>query len=376
MCRSGVFRTQTVAAANDERGIFLSVEAVLDVHVERFAIGTRFLGTVEYGNALGCLGHSCQEVLGRERTVEVNSYQTDLFALGAQVVDHFADGFCYRAHSDDDAFCFGVAVVVEQTVVAAGDFADLLHVVFYDFRNGVIEAVAGFAVLEEVVRVFGHTTCNRSHGVHGAAAEFGQSFLVDQRSEVFVVQLLNLLDFVRGAEAVEEVDERHACLQGSQVGNTGEVHHFLYRAFGQHGEACLAAGHYILMVAEDTQGVAGQCTCGYVEYAGQVFTGNLVHVGDHQQQTLRSSVGGSQRTCLQRAVYGTGGTGFRLHFLNQYCFAEDVLATCGSPFVHVFSHRRRRGDGVDGCHLGEHVRDVGSGFVTITSDEFFLFSHN
>jgi len=376
LCRSGVFRTQTVASANDKRGILLSVEAVFNIHVKRFAVGTRFLSTVEHGNAFGCLGHSCQEVLGRERTVEVNCYQTYFFALGTQVVDNFTDSFGYRTHGDDDTVGFGVTIVIEQTVIAASDFADLLHVVFHDGRNGFVEAVARFTMLEEVVGVFSHTTGNRSHGVHGAATEFGQSFLVDQRSEVFVVQLFDLLDFVRSTETVEEVDERYTCLQSRQVGNTGEVHHFLYRAFGQHGEACLAARHNILVVAEDTQSVAGQCTCRYVEYAGQVFTGNLVHIGDHQQQTLGSSVGGSQRTCLQRAVYGTGSAGFRLHFLYQYCFAEDVFATCGSPFVYVFCHCRRRGDGVDGCHLGEHVRDVSSGFVTITSDEFFLFSHN
>ena len=37
--------------------------------------------------------------------------------------------------------------------------------------------------------------------------------------------------------------------------------------------------------------------------------------------------------------------------LYQYCFAEDVLTSCGSPFVYVFSHRRRRSDGVNGSYF-------------------------
>ena len=91
---------------------------------------------------------------------------------------------------------------------------------------------------------------------------------------------------MRGAETVEEVDERHAGFQCREVGNAGQVHNLLHGAFSQHGEARLAAGHYILMVAEDAQGVAGEGAGRYVEYAGQVLAGNLVHVGNHQQQTL------------------------------------------------------------------------------------------
>ena len=51
--------------------------------------------------------------------------------------------------------------------------------------------------------------------------------------------------------------------------------------------------------AEDTQGVRCQCTGRYMEYARQQFTCDLVHVRDHQQQTLRSRVSRSQCTSLQ-----------------------------------------------------------------------------
>ena len=112
-----------------------------------------------------------------------------------------------------------------------------------------------------------------------------------------------------------------------------------------------------------------------VEYARQKFACDFVHIRDHQQQTLRSGISSSQCTSLKRAVNCTGSTSFRLHFLYQNSFAEDVLATCGSPFVYVLSHGRRRSDGVDGCYFRKHVRDVSGSFVAITSDEFFLFSH-
>jgi len=47
-----------------------------------------------------------------------------------------------------------------------------------------------------MIGILGHTACNRSHGVHGAATEFGQCFLIDEWGEIFVVQLLNLLNFM------------------------------------------------------------------------------------------------------------------------------------------------------------------------------------
>ena len=74
--------------------------------------------------------------------------------------------------------------------------------------------------------------------------------MVNEGGEIVLIHSLDLLDLVRCAEAVEEVDERYAALDGRKMCYTGEVHNFLYGAFGKHGEACLAAGHYVLVVTE------------------------------------------------------------------------------------------------------------------------------
>ena len=121
-------------------------------------------------------------------------------------------------------------------------------------------------MLEEVVRILGHTASYRSHRVEGTGTEFSQSLLVDKWSEVVVLQHFNLLDFMRCTETIEEVDERNARLDSSQVSNASQIHNFLYRTFAQHRETCLAARHYILMIAEDTQGVRSQRTSRYMEY--------------------------------------------------------------------------------------------------------------
>ena len=112
-----------------------------------------------------------------------------------------------------------------------------------------------------------------------------------------------------------------------------------------------------------------------MEHAGQQFAGDLVHVGDHQQQALRSGVGSGQRTGLQRAVHGTGGAGLALHLDDLHGLAEEVLTSAGGPLVDLLGHGAAGGDGVDCCYLTEHVGNVRSGAVTVTSHEFLVFCH-
>ena len=91
---------------------------------------------------------------------------------------------------------------------------------------------------------------------------------------------------MRCTETIEEVDERNGSLQRSKMRNGRKIHDFLHGARTEHGETCLAAGHHILMVTEDTERMTCECTCRDVEHTWQKFTGNLVHVRNHQEQTL------------------------------------------------------------------------------------------
>ena len=104
--------------------------------------------------------------------------------------------------------------------------------------------------------------------------------------------------------------------------------------------------------------------------AGSCSAGDLVHIGDHQQQTLRGGVGGGQRTGAQRAVNCTGGAGLRLHLHHLDLRAEDVLQAVGGPLVHEVGHGGRRGDGVDGCNLRERIGNVRRCVVTIHGFHF------
>lgn len=228
----------------------------------------------------------------------MNRYEAHLLTLGCEGVDSLLSSLSDRTHGDDHALGVGGAVVVEQTVFAAGDGRNLVHVVLYNLRHIVVGSVAGLAVLEEDVAVLGHAARYGSLGRKSALTEACEGLAVEQTLDVLLLELLDLLDLMRGAEAVEEVDEGDRRFDGAQVSHTGEVHNLLYGAFAQHGEACLAHRHHILMVAEDAQGMRSEGTSRNVEHAGELLAGYLVHVGDHEEQTLRSCVGGGEGTGL------------------------------------------------------------------------------
>ncbi len=228
LCGSGVLGGKAVATANDYRSVLNAVEAVDYVEVQRFALCTGFFGTVENSDFLCGLGHSGEEVLCRERTVEVNAHQTYLLAVGVEVVDSLLSGLGNGTHGDNHTLGILGSVVVEQAVFASGDFGNLVHVLLYDCGHSVVVLVACLAVLEEYVGILGHTACYGSIGIEGAGAELGESLAVYERSEVIIFESLDFLYFVAGTESVEEVDERYAALDCCKMSNTGKIHYFLH----------------------------------------------------------------------------------------------------------------------------------------------------
>ena len=124
------------------------------------------------------------------------------------------------------------------------------------------------------------------------------------------------------------------------------------------------------MIAEDVQSMGGQGPSGHVDDAGQQLASHLVHIGDHQQQALRSGVGGGEGTSRQRAVHSAGSASLGLHLSNPDLSAEQVLAARSGILVGFIRHHGRRRDGVDSSNVGERIRNVGSGAVAIHGFHF------
>ena len=178
-----------------------------------------------------------------------------------------------------------------------------------------------------------------------------------------------------GTETVEEMKERNAGLDRREVGDGSDVLGLLDRTGGEQGEAGLAARHDILVVSENGEGVGSEGAGTDMEDSGEKLAGDLVHVGDHQEETLGSGVGGGEHTGLEGTVDGSGGTGLALHLSDAHCLAPEVLFPVGCPFVNVLRHGRRGGDRVNACVLAEKISDVRHSGVTITSNEFLFFCH-
>ena len=224
-------------------------------------------------------------------------------------------------------------------VVAAGQLVDLLHVVLNSGRDRGDLLVARLTALEEDIRVDRGAAGGGVLRVERVLAECLEGVHVHQRAQVLVVERLDLLDLVRGAEAVEEVQHRHAAVDRGQVRDRAQIHDLLRRRGRQQREARVAYAHHVRMVAEDGECMRGQGTRGNVEHARQHLACDLVHVRDHEQQALGCGIGGGQRAGLQRTVYGAGCTALGLHLNDVDRLAEQVLFAVGRPFVHILRHR-------------------------------------
>ena len=304
-------------------------------------------------------------MLHGEGAIQADLDQADLFAFAVHAVDGLLDGFAAGAHGDDDAIGVGRADVIEQVILAAGNLLDDLHLLFDDGGRGEIVLVGRFAVLEVNVGVLRGAALDRMLRIQRAGAEFFDLLEVDIGLDLVVIDRGDLLHFVRGAEAVEEVQERHAGFDGAQMGDKSHIHGFLHAVGGEHRETGLAAGHNVAVIAKDGQRVRGQRAGGNMEDAGKQFAGDLVHVGDHQQQALRSSVGRSERARDERAVHSARSAGFGLHLVDMHSLAEQVQTAMRRPFVDVFSHRRGRRNGEDSRHIAKRIRNVADGGIAV-----------
>ncbi len=152
--------------------------------------------------------------------------------------------------------------------------------------------------------------------------------------------------------------DRHAALDGGEVGDGAQVHALLRAVGAQHRKAGLAAGVNVGMVAEDAQRLCGERARRDVHHGRQKFARDFVHVRDHQQQALRGGVGRGQGACREGAVHGAGSAALRLHFGDANGSAEQVFPARSGHLVRFVRHDGRRRDGIDGGHIGERIRGV------------------
>ncbi len=316
-----------------------------DIEVERLAEGAGLFGAVEDGDLLDRLGQRLDEGVQREGTVEADLDDADLLALLGQVLDGFLNGVGAGTHDDDDPLGIGGADVVDQLVLAAGELGELVHLFLDDLDAGRVVLVDGFAPLEVDVRVLGGAAHDRTVGERPRARwalTSSSSIMARMSSKVSSSTFWTSCEVRKPSKKCRNGPRA----QGGGLGDQGKVHDFLDVVGAEHGPAGGAAGHDVGVVAEDVESAWAADGAGRnMEDRGGQFAGDLVHVGDHQQQTLAGGKGGGQGAGLQGAVDGAGGAAFGLHLGHQRDGPPDVLLARGALGVGDLPHDR---DGVIG----------------------------
>ena len=115
---------------------------------------------------------------------------------------------------------------------------------------------------------------------------------VEHGANLCIHQPRDLRHFVRGAEAVEDVQEGYARFERRRLRDQREVHHLLIRVRKEHAPAGRARRHHVAVVAEDRERVRRHGACGDVKDGARQLAGDLEHIRNHQQQPLARREGG------------------------------------------------------------------------------------
>jgi hypothetical protein len=292
----------------------------------------------------------------------------DFFTLADEPIDGLADRLDAAAHDDDDALGLGVTVVVEEMILAAGEGGEAVHRGLDDAGEFLVVAVHGLAALEVDVGVLRGAADGGAVGRQGAGPEGGDVVFVDHVAEDASP---SVVIFWISCEVRKPSKKwmNGAGAEGSDVGNQGEVVGLLHGFGGEEDAAGGAAGHDVGVVAEDREALGGERAGAHVQGQRHELAGDLVEVGNHQQEALRGGERGRERAREERAVHGTGGAALGLHFHDARDLAPEVGFAGGGPFVARLGHGRGRGDRIDRDDLVEPVGDGGDGFVGVERGE-------
>ena len=200
-------------------------------------------------------------------------------------------------------------------------------------------------------------------------------FVVDHRPHRIAGHVPDLCHFVGGAESIEKMQHGHARAKSDGLGDQRQIHHLLGSIRREHGEARCACGHDIAVITENRQGLAGQGSRRDVKDRRSEFPGNLVHVRQHEQQTLGCGKRRRQSAALKRTVDSTGSAGLGLHLDHSRDRAPEIGSGLGRPLVRPFAHRRRRSDRIDRYDFVRQVRDARGGFIAVDRQIVLFLRH-
>ena len=188
------------------------------------------------------------------------------------------------------------AVVVEQVVRTAGADGELVHHLLDDAR-------ARRRRSHCTPRGPGRTRrdsapCRGSSGASGVSARARCAAMSSSGSRARMSSSSRAAILATSCDVRKPSKKCRTGMRDAQrrrLADEGEVVRFLHRGRRQQHHPRLAAGHDVGVVAEDRQRVRGHGAGRDVHAERRQFAGDLVEVGDHQQQALACREGRRQR---------------------------------------------------------------------------------
>ena len=212
-------------------------------------------------------------------------------------------GLAGRSHQHHQPLRIGGADVVVGAVTATRERRKALHRRHQQIRKGLIGPIHRFTALEIHIRVLGGAAQHRSAGVEGPGPVGLDRLRGNQGLEQGIGEGQHLLDLMGGAEAIEQMEQRQARLQGQGHGDGGEVARLLHRGRHEHRAAGGAAGHHITVVAENREALGRQGPARHLHHHRQPLPRPAEQVGEHQQQPLGGGEGGGEGARLEGAMH-------------------------------------------------------------------------
>ena len=339
-----------------------------DIHVQRLSRASWLLGAIENADRADCFRQGGKKSIRGKRAEQAQLQQADFLPAIVQSRDRFLDGSRAGAHQDDDALRVRRAHVIAQVVRAPGAGGKTIHRVLNDGRRGNIKRIRGFARLKKHIGILRAAPQFRAVRRERALAMPANGVFVEHGMQVFIGERKNLVHFVGRPEAVEKMQKRDSCLERCGVGDQREIARFLYGTGTEHGESGRARRHHVAVIAKDRERVRGNRSRGHVDHRGRQFSGDLIHIRDHQQKALRRGERRAERSGLQRAMQRAGRAAFALHFDDRGDRAKDVAAAFIFPLVRPFAHGGGRSDRIDGDHF---ARAIGNRCGSLISVKYF-----
>jgi hypothetical protein len=140
------------------------------------------------------------------------------------------------------------------------------------------------------------------HGGQASLAVFFDLVPWHEIPELLIADERNLVDFVGGAKAIHEMQKGYSRVERRDLRNDRHVVCLLHRKGGYHGQSAATDDHRVTVVSIDGKCLTRQRPRGNVDDRGEEFAGNLVKIGNVEQQALRGREGRGERARNESSV--------------------------------------------------------------------------